>query len=159
MKRPVSALLLVLAACAADARSFSGTVSYVTDGDTLWVRPAREHENVEIRLLDLDAPERCQAFGPEAKQAVRDRLLHQAVRVRTRGSDDYGRQLGRIEHRGEDVGAWLVRNGFAWSATFHRKAGPYAALEAQARRERAGLWARADALEPRRFRQRFGRCP
>ena len=158
MSRRLFALLL-LACCAAHARTFSGTVSYVTDGDTLWVRPAGGKANVEIRLLDLDAPERCQAFGPEAKQAVRDRLLHQPVRVQTRGSDAYGRQLGRLEHRGQDVGAWLVRNGYAWSSTFHRKAGPYAALQAQARRERVGLWARADALEPRFFRKRFGRCP
>jgi len=158
MRRLLLALVL-LAAGAAQARGFTGTVTYVTDGDTLWVRPARGHEKVEIRLLDLDAPERCQAFGPEAKQAVRDRLLHEKVSVRTRGTDDYGRQLGRIEHRGEDIGAWLVRNGYAWSATFHRKAGPYAPLEAQARREHAGLWARADALEPRSFRKRFGRCP
>jgi len=158
MKKLLVALVL-LAAGAAHARIFTGTVTYVTDGDTLWVRPARAHENVEIRLLDVDAPERCQAFGAEAKQAVRDRLLHQTVRVRTRGSDDYGRQLGKIEQRGEDIGAWLVRQGYAWSATFHHRAGPYAALEAQARRERAGLWARADAVEPRSFRKRFGRCP
>jgi endonuclease YncB( thermonuclease family) len=148
-----------LAASAAQGRTFTGTVTYVTDGDTLWVRPARGKDKVEIRLLDLDAPERCQAFGPEAKQAVRARLLHQSVRVRTRGSDDYGRQLGHLEYRGDDVGAWLVRNGYAWSSSFHRRAGRYAALQAQARSERAGLWARADALEPRIFRQRFGRCP
>jgi micrococcal nuclease len=158
MRRLLLALVL-LAASAAQARSFTGTVTYVTDGDTLWVRPARGHDKVEIRLLDLDAPERCQAFGPQAKEALRARLLHQTVQVRTRGSDVYGRQLGHLEHRGEDVGAWLVRNGYAWSSSFRRRAGPYAPLEEQARRERAGLWARADALEPRSFRKRFGRCP
>jgi micrococcal nuclease len=36
--------------------------------------------------------------------------------------------------------------------------GPYAPLEAQARSRRAGLWALPGALEPRSFRQRFGRC-
>jgi len=158
MKRLLPSLVL-LVACAVQAKTFTGTVTYVIDGDTLWVRPTHGHEKVEIRLLDIDAPERCQAFGPEAKQAVRDRLLHRTVRVRTRGSDDYGRQLGKIEQRGEDIGAWLVRQGYAWSATFHHRAGPYASLEAQARRERAGLWARGDAQEPRSFRQRFGRCP
>ena len=151
--------LAVLAASAAQGRTFTGTVTYVTDGDTLWVRPARGEDKVEIRLLDLDAPERCQAFGPEAKQAVRVRLLHQSVRVRTRGSDVYGRQLGQLEHRGEDVGAWLVRNGYAWSSSFHRRAGRYAELQAQAVSARAGLWARGEPLEPRIFRKRFGRCP
>jgi endonuclease YncB( thermonuclease family) len=157
MKR-ASALLVLALASTVQAATFRGTVSHVTDGDTVWVRPAAGGKPVEIRLLDLDAPEGCQPFGPEAKQALRARLLQQPVRVRTRGVDDYRRQLARIEHRGEDVGGWLVRRGYAWSIRFRGKSGPYAPLEAQARRERAGLWALPGVLEPRSFRQRFGRC-
>lgn len=150
--------LALLAAGALHAETFRGIVSHVTDGDTLWVRPAAGGEAVEIRLLDLDAPEGCQLFGPESKQALRARLLREPVRVRTRGRDDYGRQLARVEHRREDVGAWLVRNGYAWSMTFKGKPGPYARFEAQARGERRGLWGLPGALDPRSFRKRFGRC-
>ena len=157
MRRVWFALLLLLAG-AAHAAVFRGTVTYVTDGDTLWVRPAAGGAPVEIRLLDLDAPERCQAFGAQAREALRHRLLHQAVRVRTRGTDDYQRQLVRIEHRGHDVGAWLVRNGHAWSMTYRRRPGPYARFEAQARAERKGLWAQPGAVAPRQFRRRHGRC-
>ena len=113
--------------------SFSGTVSHVTDGDTLWVRPAGGGAPVEIRLLDLDAPEGCQLFGKESKKALRQRVLDQPVRVRTRGVDDYQRQLANVQHRGADVGAWMVRHGYAWSSTFRGKPGPYARLEARAR--------------------------
>lgn len=155
---PLLACLLVALAPALHAASFRGTVSHVTDGDTLWVRPAAGGAPVELRLLDIDAPEGCQAFGPEATQALRRRVLQQRVQVRTRGSDDYGRQLAQVAHRGEDVGAWMVRQGYAWSYRFKGRKGPYAALEAQARGERRGLWAKAGALEPRSFRQRFGRC-
>jgi endonuclease YncB( thermonuclease family) len=42
--------------------------------------------------------------------------------------------------------------------TFHGRAGPYAPLEAQARRDRKGLWSEPAALEPRLFRQQHGRC-
>lgn len=157
MKRRLACLLLALAA-PLHAASFRGTVSHVSDGDTLWVRPAAGGAPVELRLLDIDAPEGCQAFGPESGEALRRRVLRQRVQVSTRGSDDYGRQLAQVAHRGEDVGAWMVRQGYAWSYRFNGRQGPYAALEVQARSEHRGLWARPGAVEPRSFRQRFGRC-
>lgn len=162
MKGAALLLGLVLAAAPAvavrAAESFRGVVTHVTDGDTLWVRPQGASDTVPIRLLHLDAPEGCQLFGAESKQALRERLLHRPVRVRTEGLDDYGRQLARVQHGREDVGGWLVRNGYAWSITFRGKPGPYAPLEAQARSERRGLWALPGALDPRSFRKRFGRC-
>jgi micrococcal nuclease len=157
MKAWLAVLLLALAP-ALRAADFSGTVTYVTDGDTLWVRPAAGGEPVQIRLVDLDAPEGCQTYGPEAKHALRERVLHRKVQVRTHGVDAYQRVLARIDHRGEDVNAWLVRFGYAWSMSFHGKQGPYVALEEQARRERKGLWALPGATDPRSFRKRYGRC-
>lgn len=140
------------------AETFRGVVTHVTDGDTVWVRPASGGETVQIRLLDLDAPEGCQLYGAESKQALRERVLHENVRVRTRGVDDYGRQLARLEHRREDVGGWLVRHGYAWSMSYQGRPGAYARQEAQARAERRGLWSLPGALDPRSFRKRFGRC-
>lgn len=157
MKPWLLALLLAVAP-QLHAAMYRGVVTHVTDGDSIWVRPASGGEPVEIRLLHLDAPEGCQSFGAESKRALRERLLHQPVRVRTGGIDDYQRQLARIEHRGEDVGRWLVREGYAWSGSFHGKPGPYARQEAQARAARRGLWDLPGALEPRSFRKRFGRC-
>ena len=158
MKRRLVLLLLAIAP-ALHAASFHATVTYVTDGDTLWVRPDAGGRTIELRLLDVDAPESCQPFGAQATQALRARVLHAAVRVRTRGSDSYGRQLAHVEHRREDVGRWLVANGYAWAMRFHGRPGRHGALEEQARRERRGLWASPGALEPRQFRQRFGPCP
>jgi micrococcal nuclease len=157
----VRSWLLLLAGCgalAAQAAVFRGTVTHVTDGDTLWVRPAAGGAPVEIRLLDLDAPEGCQRFGAQSKQALAGRVLNETVRVRTRGTDDYDRALARVELRQQDVGGWMVRHGYAWSVSFRGKPGPYAKQEQQARAQRAGLWATPGALEPRSFRQRFGRC-
>jgi endonuclease YncB( thermonuclease family) len=155
--RFVLAAWLLLAA-SAQAAILRGTVAYVSDGDTLYLRPAGGGRPIAIRLVDIDAPEGCQAWGPQARDALKDRVLRQSVRVLTQGDDDYGRTLGRVEHRGEDLGAWLVRGGHAWSMTFRRKPGPYAELEAQARRARNGLWAGPSPMEPRTFRKRHGRC-
>ena len=157
MRTWLAALALLLVP-GLQAATIHGKVSHVTDGDTLWVRPAQGGRPVAIRLLDLDAPEACQAFGPEAKQALRSRVQGAGVIVRTQGVDDYGRQLAHVEHRGQDLGRWLVRSGYAWSMRFQGRTGPYAAAEAQARRERSGLWATSDPVEPRTFRQRHGPC-
>lgn len=151
-------VLVLLAPPALQAATFVGRVTHVVDGDTLWVRPARGGAPVEIRLLDLDAPESCQRWGPQAHDALRSRVRNENVTVHSRGVDDYGRQLARVEWRGQDVGRWMVRHGYAWSMRFHGRAGPYAPLEAQARRDRKGLWSEPAALEPRAFRQQHGRC-
>jgi endonuclease YncB( thermonuclease family) len=152
-------LLAVLAASAAtEAATFRGVVSHVTDGDTLWVKPGSRGEAVEIRLVDLDAPENCQAFGPQAKRALSARVLHQRVTVRTRGTDEYQRALAQVKFKGQDINAWLVREGHAWSGSFHGKRGPYAALEDEAREAHRGLWANSGAVEPRHFRRSHGRC-
>lgn len=152
------AVLALLVAPALHAASYRARVTQVVDGDTLWVRPAHGGAPVEIRVVDIDAPESCQRWGPQAHDALRSRVRNEEVRVHGRGVDDYGRQLARIEWRGQDVGRWMVRHGFAWSSTFRGRAGPYAPLQAQARREHLGLWSDPAPMEPRTFRQQHGRC-
>ena len=149
-------LLLSLALCGS-AHALSGIVMRVTDGDTLWVRPADGGRPVKVRLQGIDAPERCQAWGLQAQAALASRVLHQRVQVRTRAYDDYQRAIGHLELQGEDIAAWMVREGHAWSARFHKSFGPYAAHEQQARAAGRGLFASA-AVEPRVFRKMHGSC-
>lgn len=159
LRRAIAIFLTIFAACGcAQARTWSGTVTYVTDGDTLWVKPARGGQPRVIRVQGIDAPESCQAFGGQARQALARLALNQPVQVDARGRDDYGRTLARLQLRGRDVGGWLVANGWAWSYRFKRNPGPYQAQESQARRARAGLWSQAQPMEPRRFRRLHGSC-
>mgnify|MGYP003577277330 CR=1 FL=1 len=154
-------VLLVLhagPALASTARSFMATVTHVTDGDTVWVRPAPGGAPLQVRLQGLDPPEICQASGPQSRQALARRLLHQPVRVHAQGRDDYQRLLGRLQQGGQDVGGWLVANGWAWSQGFRRQAGPYDTLQARARKARRGLWSGPQPVLPRTFRQRNGPC-
>ena len=153
---PWCVVFCALAGTAAAARSLEGVVRHVTDGDTLWVQPAAGPA-VQIRIVGIDAPEICQAFGTQARDALSGRVLHQPVLVATRARDIYHRTVGRVSLQGQDVGAWLVASGYAWSPGFRHRAGPYAAEEAQARQAHRGLWADA-ALEPRLFRKRHGSC-
>lgn len=143
----------------AAARAYQALVTSVVDGDTLWVRRSATEAGIEIRLQGLDAPETCQRWGPQSREALRRLLLGRRVRVDERAHDAYGRVLARLAVDGRDVGAWLVVNGHAWSPGFQHRPGPYAALEAEARGARRGLWSHPRPLEPRAFRRQHGPCP
>ena len=75
-----------------------GTVSHVSDGDTLWIKPEGEHQApLKLRLAGIDAPERCQAHGEVARLALKARLMGRRVSVHTRAIDQHGRR--RFEPR------------------------------------------------------------
>lgn len=151
-------LMLALAASPAVASGFSGVVSHVTDGDTLWVRPASGAAPVQVRLQGIDAPEICQAFGHQARDALAAHVQQHQVQVTVRARDAYHRTVARVTLNGQDLGAWLVSGGHAWSGRYRQRTGPYAAQEAQARQARRGLWSAAAPQEPRAFRKRHGSC-
>jgi endonuclease YncB( thermonuclease family) len=153
----IAGLTLALAA-AAQADNFEGVVTRVTDGDSLWVRPDSGGAPRQVRLQGIDAPELCQPFGASSRNALAALVLHRRVSVAIDARDAYQRQLGRISLDGQDLGAWLVGGGFAWSGRFRHHPGPYSAQEARARAQGLGLWAAAPAMEPREFRKRFGPC-
>ena len=85
-------------------------------------------------------------------------MLHQHVEVQTRAQDSYKRTLGTLRLQGDDVNAWMVEHGHAWSDRYRRSAGPYAALEHAARQARLGVFAEPNAVEPRLFRKSHGPC-
>jgi micrococcal nuclease len=154
----VAAISLLALSIPAQARGFQGVVTHVTDGDSLWVRPAAGGAPRQIRLQGIDAPEICQAFGVLARDALAAHILHRDVAVNSRLQDSYQRALGRVTMNGQDLGAWMVSRGYAWSYRFRRDGGPYSAQEAQARKARLGLWAHSPAPEPHEFRKRQGSC-
>lgn len=138
--------------------AMTGRASYVSDGDTLWVRPADGGRPMKLRLHGLDAPETCQAGGAEAKDALKRLVDKQALQVETFGKDVWGRTLARISIDHHDLGARLVQDGHAWSDAFRDDPGPYATEEAAARRAHRGLFAQAKPERPRDFRRSHGPC-
>ena len=152
-------ILLTLAASNVLAQAtFSGTVSYVTDGDSLWVKPDAGGPPRKLRIDGIDAPEICQSGGLAARAVLAQHALHQRVEVTVRRLDDYGRGLAHIEREGHDLGAQMVGAGQAWSYRGRHDRGPYAAEEAIARQARRGLFAADWPERPRDFRKRNGSC-
>jgi len=160
-----SALLLASASLRAQdgARPDTGadweaSVSYVVDGDSIWVRAAAVRRRV--RLDGIDAPEICQRFGREARQALQAKLLNRRVRVTIRAYDRYGRAIARVTRvdDGVDAAAQMVSEGWAWTDQFRGRPGKYQRQQDAAQRRRIGLFADRAPELPRDFRQRHGPC-
>ncbi len=156
-------LSLLLCAASLRAAELEATVTRVVDGDTIWLRASatsglKGSKSFKLRLQGIDAPESCQAWGPQATSALTERVLHQRVQVQTRSKDDHDRTLGNIRLQGEDISAWMVSQGHAWSYRYRRSAGPYAEQEQEAKTAGLGLFADPSAQEPRWFRKAHGPC-
>lgn len=152
------ALTIGLLAPVAHAATFRGVVTHVTDGDSIWVRPDSGGQPLAIRLRGIDAPEICQRFGEQARDALAAVALHRQVTVKARARDSYRRVLGQVSLGDKDLAAWLVARGYAWSYGYRGKSGPYQALQERARSARLGLWHSGRAVEPRLFRKQHGSC-
>lgn len=161
---PIAVLALGLLAAlsptvaSAAPEAWQARVLRVIDGDTVVVAPG-PGEHVTVRLAGIDAPERCQDWGLQASAALEQRLQGLTVLVRASGLDVHHRTLATLHVAGEDLNAWLVAQGHAWSSGRGRARGPYARQERAAAQARAGLHADPRALRPEEFRRIHGPCP
>jgi len=149
----VVVLWCVLAPLGASAEQFTGKVVGISDGDTISV--LREGKAVKVRLYGVDAPEKAQAFGTQARKFTGDLVFQRTVTVAIRDTDRYGRLVGEVLlPDGRSLGQELVRAGLAW---WYRQYAPHdttlAQLEAEARTAKRGLWADAHPVPPWQWRK------
>lgn len=130
---------------------FSGKVVGASDGDTITV--LKDREQVKVRLVEIDAPEKRQAFGNRSKQALSQLVHGKQVEIRDHGTDRYGRTLGRVYQSGLDVNAEMVRRGMAWVYVKYAKDQGLYQIEAEAREQRRGLWADKEPVAPWEWRR------
>lgn len=130
---------------------FSGKVVSVSDGDTITV--LKDLEQVKVRLVEIDAPEKGQAFGNQSKQALSKLVYGKQVEIKEHGTDHYDRTLGRVYQSGLDVNAEMVRRGMAWLYVKYAKDKDLYQFEAEAREQRRGLWADKEPVPPWEWRR------
>lgn len=138
---------------AAEAETLPGRCVSVSDGDTMRIQLANR-ERVRIRLWGIDAPEKGQAFGEDARETLNDLIYRKDVRVEVEDTDQYGRKVGRVYVGDVYVNEHMVRQGMAWHYEYHAPdAGDLAAAQQAARLERAGLWQDDNAISPYEYRK------
>ena len=150
--------VLCLAFSAQAREAFDAQVTYVTDGDTLWVQADRGGAAHKLRLTGIDAPEICQHGGKAARDFLTQLALHRRVAVNVSYVDRYGRRPATVRLDGADLAAQMVSAGHAWSDGWRGRPGLYAAEEAYARQARVGVFAANRPESPRAFRKRHGSC-
>jgi len=150
-------VLLLASPCRTQAQEspvLAGVVTGVTDGDTVDVR--LDSGMVRIRMHAIDAPERGQAHGQAAKQALSRLVFGKAVQVEPIEQDRYDRLVARLWIDGLDVNATMVRQGYAWVYRAYADDPAYCAYEKAARDLKRGLWAapRDQVIAPWEWRRR-----
>jgi micrococcal nuclease len=146
-------------AASAGLADWWGTVTYVVDGDTLYVRPLEGGKPVSVRIDGIDAPEICQAGGAAAREVLRQRVLGQQVRVQAKAHDRYSRLVAGIVKGNVDQGAEMVATGQAWAYRYEVGRGPYASLQRRAEAAQLGLFSFGSYPQtPAAFRKMHGSC-
>lgn len=143
----VVALLFLVGTAHAD---FSGVVVAVLDGDTVDVLVDRKP--VRVRLAEIDAPEKAQAFGTKSRQALAAAVFQQIVTVRTNGLDRYGRTIGTLQLNGNNINRMMVAQGMAWAYRKYLVDHSLLDVEAAARAGHLGLWVDPHAVAPWEWR-------
>ncbi len=125
------------------------------DGDSLWVGPSA------ARLLGIDTPNKSTGCGSKSVEALRcgevakdelQDLLMSGATCTSDQADSRNRWLMTCTTRdGKDIGAEMIRNGWACAATKYtswKQSPVYIELEREAKSLGRGLWSAAFEYKP-----------
>lgn len=103
-------------------------------------------------MFGIDAPELKQPYGKKSKQFLANLIAGKVVEVEENGKDRYKRILGIVYHKGQDINAQMVENGYAWA--YVKYSIIYVDHESAARKNKRGLWQSSDPTPPWEWRKR-----
>ena len=141
--------------------SFTGRAIAVLDGDTIDVL-LPDNSVERVRFAGIDAPEKDQSFGMEAKANLARKLHNKIVTVQFDERDKYGRAVGHVYFQGRYANLEQVADGCAWVYRQFASKLPYETFrdldyaEANARGAGLGLWKSAYNIPPWDWRHRKG---
>lgn len=134
----------------------------VLDGDTISV--IHKGSKKIVRLLYIDAPELEQRsfegvpIGKLSKAFLQSLIQNKIIKIEIRGKGYYGRWLGKVMLKEQDINLLLVQNGMALLYPYSRfksivEKNNYLQAFYQARNKLLGIWGNDGFLAPRYFRK------
>lgn len=164
-------LILLIFSLSANAENLNCKVVGVSDGDTITCLTDKK-EQLKIRLYQIDAPEKKQAFGNKSKQTLSSLIFNKNVRIETHKKDKYKRTLGSIYinipalcpdkipndrcaecSKTIDVNLEMIQLGMAWYYPFAKKNSLYLEAQERAKANKKGLWTDKNPIAPWDFRK------
>lgn len=123
----------------------------ISDGDTLTVLV--DKKPVKIRLANIDAPEKAQAFGQRSRESLSDLCWGKDATYEVQDIDRYRRAVAAVTCAGVEANRAQVERGMAWVYTKYNKDPSLPVMQERARVERRGLWRDVDPVPPWEFRR------
>lgn len=165
-----SATFINIHAAHAVIRTVTGTVTKVSDGDSIQITTAQQTK-LKVRLYGIDAPETDkinydtgkvnkpgQPYGEESWKALKDKIMGKKVKVDIIEFDKYRRSVCMVWLNDRNITLEMVREGYAEAFIEYLKP-PYREqfleAEKEARLYKRGIWSLLDYERPRAFRKRL----
>ncbi|EDM1287188.1 hypothetical protein CNQ02_23015 [Salmonella enterica subsp. enterica serovar Give] len=137
------------------AAEIRGKVIRVLDGDTIDV--LQDKTPVRIRLANIDALEKKQAYGRWSANQLKGLVAAQPVTVTYTQTDRYGRIIGRVyTTNGTEASRFMVQSGAAWVYERYNADKALPAMQREAQTQKRGLWADSNPVPPWKWRHRTG---
>lgn len=159
----IAALTAFISAAPSHAalRTVTGTVTKISDGDTIRV-VTPEQTKLKIRLYGIDAAEMpgtdTQRYAPDARKTLADKIKGRQVKLAIIAVDKYRRLVSIVWLDGRNINLEMIREGHAEAFIEYLKP-PYRSqfleAEREARGANLGIWSLPDYERPKDFRKRL----
>ena len=163
-------IFLIIPSSTATIRTVTGTVTKVSDGDTIHLTTP-EQTKLKVRLYGIDAPETDkinnhtgriskpgQPYGEESWKALENKIMGKQVKLDILDIDKYRRMVGMIYLDNRNINLEMVREGYAEAYMEYLKP-PYRSefieAEREARSAKKGIWSLPNYERPKDFRKRL----
>lgn len=124
----------------------------ISDGDTATCLTSSKNQ-IKIRFDQIDAPEKKQPFGTQARQTLANMIFGKQVTLKTKTTDRYGRTVAEVFVGHTNVNKAMVEQGMAWAYREYMTDTDYLRLEGIAKSAKRGLWSHPNPIYPQDFRR------
>jgi len=134
-------------------QTIEGKVISVADGDTIDILTA-DNTKYRVRFFGIDAPEKKQAYGAEARELLSEKILGKTVSVLVVNTDNYGRSVAKVMLGERYINLEMVAEGAAWHyVAYAKNEDDIAQAEKSARRRNLGIWRDPEPIPPWEWRR------
>ena len=130
-----------------------GRIVKISDGDSYHLL-TDDRVTIRVRMEGIDAPETGQPHSRKATDYLKQMTRGQRIRLEKTGVDMYDRTLGwSYLVDGRELGAEMIKAGYAWHYKFYNDDMELAELENEARAAELGLWKDKNPVAPWDYRR------